>query len=422
MINVKLLYEANDLMQIREEMKRVKNVKSIKIISAFITDCSKEDNITKKLVQDLATQYNIGKENFEIYLSTDFTPFHKKQTLEFLMQYASVYIIDNLHAKAYYIEGNPDLFAFGSSNFTVNGFEKNVELMGLCKKTSKKQIMNFIEYCQEMATLVTEDLLEDYEKLDMQKEKMEKNQEVLKAKKEMEKIQKKIQDKKFLFTESDYKVFASSNWYSRDSAIQNKRKRVQKKFKDIHTAIAPKLKKLNINLQPSKKITNDVYINAFNKSVHWIGVRYWYNFDKINRRKYADLQYCIKDKFFIIELFHATQKGAVDRKFLHKNIDLKKDKILKEFKKITKNVDNLQWIISSDTIKKDFVFDFKKTDAKNFIDFYKKYDKEGYYSELFICFDLDNKRLTKNNINKLIIDTFKLLMPLYLEITKNGEF
>lgn len=431
-MNTKLIYKSNDLKQIKEDMKGITNIEKVQIITAFI---SESDN-NKTWIEELVKQHNIPKENFEIYLSPEFVPYHKKEVLEYLMQFATVYIIENLHAKAYYVKGNPNYFVFGSSNFTNNGFGENLELMGVCDSLDEKAIQQFMDYCKQCAYLVEDELLRKYANIDELAEKVKASAENKALKRAMDDFKKQLitthsEDftyknlHEYYFNQEDYETFNTENSKSEELFIKQRRGEVQRKLLEIHEQILPILQKMGLKCHYNKKnITNSIVLISMNKQqLRWLGVRYWNDVSKlkilkdsdVGAAKFSNLQFCLTSNHFQIELFHAVPNDAIDRAYLHNHINQIQEKIIKELQSIVKKVDGMVWIIQND--QNQIEFDFTKEEVEDFIPFYKENDQEGYFSELSIAFEPNDERIkTKEGICKLIIETFEVLLPLYLTI------
>lgn len=431
-MNIKLIYEPRDLKQLKEDMKKITNIETVQIVTAFI---SESDN-NKTWLEELVKQHDIAKENIEIYLSPEFVPYHKKEILEYLLQFATVYIIENLHAKAYYIKGDTNYFAFGSSNFTNNGFGENLELMGVCDSLDEKKIQQFMRYCKQNACLVEDKLLHKYENIDQLAEKVKASTENKILKKAIDDFKKQLitthsEDfpygnlSDYYFNHEDYETFNAENSKSDELFIKQRRGEVQRKLIEIHKQILPALQRMGLNCHYNKKnITNSIALISMNKQqLGWLGVRYWNDVSKLKilrdsdfgAAKFSDLQFCLTSKYFQIGLFHAVPNDAIDREYLHSHINQLQEKIIEELKKIVEKVDRMIWIIHNDQNK--FEFDFAKEKIEDFIAFYKENDQEGYFSELLIAFEPSDERIkTKEGICKLITETFEVFLPLYLII------
>ena len=194
----KLVYKENELKKLREKLTEIDTIENIKIATAFISN----SNEIKDFLNDLSMKVK-SKENFEIYLSVDFSPNNKFEILSFLKNISNVYIIPNLHAKAYFITGKEKIFAFGSSNLTNNGFGNNLELMQIDENIDENEVLGFFEYCKKSAILLTEDVKNDFKLMDDISNKIENNQEI-------KELHSKIRELKEKFIVEKCKIFIAN--------------------------------------------------------------------------------------------------------------------------------------------------------------------------------------------------------------------
>ena len=233
----------------------------------------------------------------------------------------------------------------------------------------------------------------------------------------------------FYFKYEDYEVFFPRNQERADSNIMKRREKIKNKMLKIHNKVYNSVKKFNLDCHwRDENITSLIKPSVYNKGkVNWLGVRYGKNkkevqiLDKGTNENYgfhknACLQFVIHKNGFIISLFHAVEKNAVDREYMHDR--LYESKFINN---LEREINNLKghgfvWnIIGSDNSQ---LFDIDKRNTKKFISFYKKYDckgKESYLSYSVKPDDNDIKDI--KSIEKLVINKFSLLIPLYNLIT-----
>jgi hypothetical protein len=439
---MKLVFKHEDLKELQDRLEKAKNVRDVKVATAFI---SNSDTMLATL-NAIKNQNSLEKNHFEIYLSPDFATTERKIILDKLCTIASVYIVDDLHAKVYWIQGDTNIFSFGSSNYTQKGFNKNLELMSIIENGNiDVSIQSFFDYCKEVAILVDEEVINKFNQMDEINKEIEASDLIKMKKKELEKIKKDLFNSRkldesivygdiseFYFKQEDYEVFNKHNSFSDDPAIKSQRKETLSKILEIDKDIAPKLKNIGLehHYRPAN-IANSIIRNETNNfRVNWLGVRYWNNTKKLqatyasdtSSTKYANLQYNLENEEFEIGLFHAVKDGAIDRIFLRKNIENIKDKIIEQLDSIKMQTTGFKWYIH-DGENDIAVFELDNHDSQEFINFYKNYDKEGTFSSFMIKFESNNQSIkTKSQIEELIVKYFKLIYNLYILIIDHTNY
>ena len=201
-----------------------------------------------------------------------------------------------------------------------------------------------------------------------------------------------------------------------------KRKRLKEKILRIHEKVYPILNKENIHCHWVKNnITSLIIPDAINFwKVSWIGVRYGKHENEVKSMmsdefgfpKHSCLQFSINPDGFAINLFHAVRRDAVDRDYLHKNINKLKDRIITELDKL--KGEGLEWVIHDNIENRDYTFKIDNERSEDFITFYKENDDEGRESYLSYFLEPDDDNLKDvNSISTIVIEKIKLLLPLY---------
>lgn len=442
----KLIYKKEDLVELRTKFTKIENIDNIKIATAFI---SNSDEV-KKTLTNLSNNIK-NKNNFEIYLSIDFSQKDKFEILSFLENIANVYIIPNLHAKAYYISGKEDFFAFGSSNLTNNGFNNNLELMEINENITKNEIMEFFEYCKNNSTIVTEEIRNSLKEADDISKTIENNLEVKSLYIKIDKIKndllKKVSNRpeyknleEFYFTEEDYETFNRINSKKRTEDINIRRDKVKEKLLNINKEIIVNIeqkyrlynhwRKANIiapsGARPSKYTNN---------SLEWLGIRYlrreveeivklMRKYDKDDEEfgvnKFTcfqiNLSYEENRPIFEIGIFHSVANMAYDRNKVIENLQNNKNGIEQEFEKVIQNLknQNLKFKSYNAEMKELKEFDIDREDPSEFVNWYLNNVKDKCYSSIMFKYIPNDIRIkTKESIKIEILDKFKILKPLY---------
>lgn len=245
------------------------------------------------------------------------------------------------------------------------------------------------------------------------------------------KKEKKFMLEDYYFNEKDYEIFNEENVSSIRPEIIEQRKIVQQKLYDINDDIKDKLLEKNLhNHWRNENITSLIYPCAFNKGkVNWLGIRYGrskreiallnYNLgfndkDKLGFQKYACFQLNVERKGIAIGLYHAVEKNAVDRMYLHENIDDKTTILCSLIKQIQGL--GITWYIS-DSEGKIQKFAFDDESPNNFMLFYKNFDKDGCTSAIFYEIPKKDKRIkTKEGIEEITLEIINYLYDFYQEI------
>lgn len=233
------------------------------------------------------------------------------------------------------------------------------------------------------------------------------------------------------FTDDDYNVFERSRQVKNGKEEKEDRCVVQDKLLELNRNLLPKLYKAGMDLynHPNKKnITSQTVPCEYNKGhVSWLGVRYGksekhlslLNYgltyadkdDKLGFQKYACMQVDVCYSGVDIGIYHAVPNDALDRAYLHENIDNIADKIINELNKI--RFKGYKWSIWNPVIEEEVVFDFDNVDPKDFINWYKQNDKVGTYSSMLVHFPRNDERISADNLEDTCFKIFSELYSLY---------
>lgn len=443
-----LIYKKEDLKKLREKLKETHTIKNIKIATAFI---SSSDEI-KEFLNDLSLRVK-NKENFEIYLSADFSPNNRFEILNFLKSISTVYIIYNLHAKAYYINGQKEMFAFGSSNLTNNGFGNNLELMQIKEDVHEKDVLDFFEYCKKNAILVTEEIQNDFKLIDDISIKIEDNQELKELHSKIKKLKNKLIVKSnykyeykygdltdYYFKEEDYETFNTVNSKKNNKEINEKRDVVKGKLLDLNEEIIEELKE-KYKLYNHWRKTNIIAPSGArpnkwnNFSLGWLGIRYLrkeikeivsfmkQTSDEGNEfgvNKFTcfqiNISYEENTPYFEIGIFHSVPRFAYDKEKVIENLGNNTNQIRQSFETVLDNLKEQKLKFSSYNKELSFFseFDIDSEDSKTFCNWYLDNVKNKCYSKIMFKYKPNDTRIkTKEDIKKLIVKDIELLKPLY---------
>lgn len=423
---MELYYRGNIL---KDNITNTDNVKRIKIAVAYFSEYG------LKTLKDIIEKNKLSKNRVELYLSPEFTNKNQANILKELKEIANVYIVfdTKFHPKVYLFEcKDNNKLIFGSSNFTLNGIEKNIEFDSILeiddKSTHKVKVDLFFTYCKENSKLVDDKIIDWYISIEAELEELRKSQE---------KIRKKIFKIKtsndpfdedtynldnYYFNYKDYETFFPRNIRKEDINIRESRIEVKEKMLSIHNRIYENIKELGIDCHWRKdNITSLIRPCKYNNgNVDWIGVRYGkqsWEIKELNKgaidnelgfQKHACIQYAISEAGFEINLFHAVANDAVDRDVLHRNLEdiEKRTKIEDELRKLKGH--RFYWHID------DAKFDLDKDDISEFYEFYTTNDKEGKVSSLSKFFNPDDMNLKdEESICNLVSKYIEMLIPLY---------
>ena len=147
--------------KLKNEIVNTRNIKRIKIAVAYFSEYG------LKTLQNLISNNNLSKNRVEIYLSPEFTNKNQGQILKELNKIAKTYVVFDakFHPKVYLFEcENSNKLIFGSSNFTQNGIESNIEFDSILEITNTKaekiKVDLFFDHCKNKAKEVDAEMIE----------------------------------------------------------------------------------------------------------------------------------------------------------------------------------------------------------------------------------------------------------------------
>ncbi|SCH48847.1 Predicted HKD family nuclease [uncultured Clostridium sp.] len=424
---MQLYYGGNTL---KESINSTRGISKIKIAVAYFSEYG------LKTLKDLIKNNNLNKNRVELYLSPEFTNKNQGKILKELIDIAKVNIVFDakFHPKVYLFEcKNKNKLIFGSSNFTQNGIENNIEFDSIMEIENnslyKTKVDLFFDHCNSKSKLVDEEIIKWYESIESELE-------------ELRKVQKKITKRiyanemkddpfdeddydftNYYFKYSDYETFFTRNEKKDDISINKCRAEVKEKILEIHKNIYSKVKKLGINCHWRKDhITSLIRPCTYNYGkVDWLGVRYGKTESEIKVlnmgtdkgeglgfQKHACIQYAISADVFEVNLFHSVPNDAFDRSTIYER--LKNDRFRNS---IENELSNLKghgfiWTINEKT------FDIDKDDISQFHKFYISNDCEGKFSSLSKVFNPDDEEIKSlDSICDIVYKYIEMLIPLY---------
>ena len=423
---MELYYRGNVL---KENLTNTTNINKIKIAVAYFSEYG------LKTLKDIIEKNRLSKNRVELYLSPEFTNKNQGNILKELNAIANVYIVFDIkfHPKVYLFEcKDSNKLIFGSSNFTLNGIEKNIEFDSILdledNSLHKAKVDLFFTYCKENSKIVDDKIIDWYISIESELEELRKSQE--KIRKKIFKIETSedpfdedrynLDD--YYFKYKDYETFFPRNVSKDEINIRESRIEVREKMLSIHKKIYKNIKELGIDCHWRKdNITSLIRPCQYNKGkVDWIGVRYGkqeWEIKTLNKgaidgelgfQKHACIQYAIAANGFEINLFHSVPHDAVDRDELHRKLMNLEDrkKIENELRKLKGH--GICWHID------DAKFYLDKDDISKFYDFYIYNDSEGKLSSLGKFFEPDDINLKdEESICNLVNEYVSLLIPLY---------
>lgn len=244
-----------------------------------------------------------------------------------------------------------------------------------------------------------------------------------------------VKDINWYFEDEDYNVFAYDRQTKNGTTEKEDRKIVREKLLELNRKLLPRITKAGMDLHnhPNSKrnpyqITSLIFPCEYNKGhVSWLGIRYGksekhlnlLNYgltyddkdDKLGFQKYACMQVDVCYSGVDIGIYHAVPNDALDRAYLHDNIDVKADEIIAELEKI--RFKGYKWNIWNPLIQEEISFDFDNTEPKEFINWYKLNDSVGTYSSMLKHFPRQDERISADNLENTCFKVFSELYDLY---------
>lgn len=424
-----------------EELKQTlsdSNIHLINIASAYISL-----NGAKHL-QSLSKQFELEKEDIQIYCSSKFNEQQPAEILEFLLTFATVYIVHDpfLHSKAYEVHSKNIITTYtGSANLTEGGLFNNSELMTK-SVGSEAPLEAFWDYLWENCVSVNDEIINFYRELPTVEPSQEINQAQVKLNKKLQAAYEKqcIESyypdlSEFYFNVDDYRIFNEEYWRSGTAEVKERRKATQQKLYELNEAIETFAFRNDLYPHYHKEhLTSGIVPSIYNfERVTGIWMRYGKHKSELNPfgtagywkksspieqfHKHACLQLSIGSEGLNIGMFHSTANDGVDCHHVDERWDEVKQKILNAYDSIKGY--SFVWTFYSNRENRTIsTFDIDTHSAEQFITFYRKYDMLGYESFCMRYYETDDPRIkTYKNILHEVYTTFDAIMPIYQAMT-----
>ncbi|WP_342598780.1 phospholipase D family protein [Psychrobacillus sp. FSL H8-0483] len=413
-------------------------IQSIKIASAYIS--IKGAQYLKETIEAL----NLTAENIEIYCSSSFNEHEPEKILKLLSTFSTVYIVNEpfLHTKVYEIHTEDLIVTYsGSANLTEGGLFNNFELT-VKSESTKNQLEEFWDDLWQLCIEVNEEVIALYQQYPKEVLDEITQKKIASIKKQLNTVYEKqctqsyYPDlKDFYFNVADYSILAEKYWEDGSSAIRLQRKDTQKKLFTLNEEIEPFAKKLDLypHYRP-EHLTSGIDPSPFNfYRVTGIWMRYGKDKSELDFfgqkgfgeksspyqqfHKHACLQLSIGSEGLNVGMFHSTASDGVDRGHVDDHWYEVKQKIENIYNDIT-GYEFVWHIYSNRENRLHAYFAIDSGTAQEFIDFYRKYDMDGFESFCMRHYDVDDERIkTERNIINEVYETFEAILPLYKAMT-----
>lgn len=323
------------------------------------------------------------------------------------------------HPKVYLLQKKDSSFTafIGSSNTTIWGLEKNVEMN--FQVNDQKECIKLLGwfndyYCK--GYIITEDFFNDYTS-----KYTRITQKCKEINSEIQKINSEIaQDSGQFFTKNEHKIFEERYHKINSSDLQRIRKGVSDKFKEIHKIIYPQFNSYGLSdlycHHNSREIVSRHFFNPFSGNyINAIWLHYGKSYEQLqiyndrNEKSFINnirLQVIIHKDSLGIWLVLGKNGGSIkDRE--HFRAQMKHAVTRKRFFEAYKNLEKDYWT----NIEGIPAIEDIKTPEELHI-----YTQKECLDEYFIigC-DIDwlDDRLSKTNITNTVLQEFRKLYPLY---------
>lgn len=420
----------------------IENVQEAKSLFISIAFCSLEGS---KFILKQIEKMNLQRNNVEIILSKTFANIGYCSILQELMKLSKLYIKREgvLHAKVFmFDQSNGDtILIFGSGNLTKGGLNDNLEFGATCiEPTNSKVIQGFKAVSKYNSIEVTDTIINkirNYEKKISDITILDNTlsniiDQALGIYDEDPLDKSNLIFKNHLFDYNDYELFFPRFATSVDSDIIKKRTGVQEKLLSLLKPIKEHIVKKGYDLHShwdKKHVTSLLYPCIYNQNyVGWLGIRLGKTKNEINAfcndfdysqsndygfQKHGCFQYSLFPDCFWVGIFHAVPYGAIDRYFLHEKIrnpDFQ-NTLVDTLSKLPN--ESYQWCCGTSYFPLD-----KSIPTSDFIEFYKKNDRDGQSTMIGRSIRCDAEIINKKNIVKTIIKKIDDLYVLYELIVK----
>ncbi|MFB7159530.1 phospholipase D family protein [Lysinibacillus sp. NPDC056232] len=431
------LWEKNTFYEQFKQTLSDQNIHLINITSAYISI-----NGAKQL-QALTRQLQLEKEDIQIYCSTKFNEQQPTKILEFLLTFATVYIVHEpfLHSKAYEVHSKNIITTYiGSANLTEGGMFNNNELM-IKSVSAIAPLEEFWDYLWQNCISVNDEVITLYRELPAVEPSQEAEQALVKLNKKLQTAYEKqcIESAYpdltgFYFNVDDYSIFNEEYWQSGSSEVRMKRKTTQEKFYELNEAIQSFAYRNDLHPHYKKEhLTSGIVPSIYNfERVTGIWMRYGKHKSELNPfgttfgkksspieqfHKHACLQLSIGSEGLNIGMFHSTANDGVDCHHVDEHWNEVKQRILNVYDKIKGY--NFVWSFYNNRENRTIdTFEIDVHSADQFIKFYRKYDMLGYESFCMRYYETDDPHIkTYKNISHEVSTIFDAIMPLYQAMT-----
>lgn len=217
------------------------------------------------------------------------------------------------------------------------------------------------------------------------------------------------------FTNEDYAIFTAENAVNKSREMSQKRRALQQKLLNLHNRIYPEVVKLRLSChEREQNITSNIGPNEHGHINSWLIVRYGKTPDEIagykeigfGFTKHACIQYGLFDgRKLEISLF-LGRKGGWDREKIKDVIDKNRAAIESEIAKLKGY--GMKWEITGCE-----PFEIDNNDPSDFCDWLIKHNAAGEESFLSYVYDINDERLSEENIADEVLSKITLLNGLY---------
>lgn len=233
-------------------------------------------------------------------------------------------------------------------------------------------------------------------------------------------------------TEEEVDVLKPERQEKNGIAEMEDRRKIQSKLFPLNNKLLYRCKQAGMELynHPKSKrnpslITSSLTANMYNNGkVSWIGIRYGkseeclklLNYgadknDKLAYQKFACMQVSVGYRTINIGIYHAVSHDAVDRIYLHENIDRLKDRIIECLDKL--KFCGYIWCTWNPITNETSYFDLAKNNVEDFIDWYKKYDVDGVHLSFLKTYSIEDEAVNSDNIEDTCFNALSELYDLY---------
>lgn len=335
---------------------------------------------------------------------------------------ARVYITKyTFHPKVYLIQKTDDSFVafIGSSNTTSWGFEKNIEMnFQINEQNDCLNIRNWFNSLYYSGYMITQSFLDDYKKKFVRAKSKTKEIE-----KEVDEIKTDLSmDKEQFFSLNDHEIYNEKYHLVETDDLKKVRKTVSDKFKELHKIIYPQFSHYGLfdlhQHYETKEIVSRHFFNDYSGNyINAIWLHYGKSFSQLQVYKTKDnstnrphsfinnirMQVIIHQNDIGIWLVLGRHSGSIrDRQHFHNQMAsvAMKEKYFTAIKALGEG-----YYINNTPI----------VDIKNQAELMNEIAKENIHEYFIIGCNIPrlDKRLSRENISRTVLNEFKRLYPLY---------